>query len=87
MLKTTVKVKKPDKIVENHTVLNGTEALPYALQKRLEALQYLKSFEGKVEYRKKQTEVAEELGISLRSFSVPDKKLEVVGRTRFDGSY
>jgi hypothetical protein len=61
MLKTTVKVKKPDKIVENHTVLNGTEALPYALQKRLEALQYLKSFEGKVEYRKKQTEVAEEL--------------------------
>jgi putative transposase len=67
MLKTKVKAKRPDKIVENHTVLNGTEALPYALQKRLEALQYLKSFEGKVEYRKKQTEVAEQLGISLRS--------------------
>jgi putative transposase len=67
MLKTTVKVKRPDKIVDNHTVLNGTEALPYALQKRLEALQYLKSFEGKAEYRRKQAEVAEELGISLRS--------------------
>jgi hypothetical protein len=39
MLKTTVKTKKPDKIVENHTILNGTEALPYALQKRLEVLQ------------------------------------------------
>jgi hypothetical protein len=54
MLKTKVKVKKPNKVVGTHAILNGTEALSYALQKRLEALQYLKSFEGKAEYRKKQ---------------------------------
>ena len=69
MLKTTARVKKPKAIEgeERHAILNGTEALPYAVQKRLEALQRLKSWEGKAEYRRKQIEVAEELGISLRS--------------------
>ena len=69
MLKTTARVKKPKAIEaeERHVILNGTEALPYSVQKRLEALQRLKSWEGKAEYRRKQIEVAEELGISLRS--------------------
>jgi DNA invertase Pin-like site-specific DNA recombinase len=67
MLKKVSRVKESFEAVEHNVILNGTEVLPYALQRRLEALQDLKSYEGKAEYGRKQIEVAEELGISLRS--------------------
>jgi Homeodomain-like domain len=67
MLKKVGRVKESLGAVEHNVILNGTEALPYTLQKRLEALQCLRSYEGKAEYARKQIEVAEELGISLRS--------------------
>jgi putative transposase len=67
MLKKVSRVKESFEEVEHNVILNGTKALPYALQRRLEALQHLKNYEGKAEYGRKQVEVAEELGISLRS--------------------
>lgn len=67
MPKKAARIKESVETVEHNVILNRMQVLPYALQKRLEALQGLKSYEGKAEYGRKQIEVAEELGISLRS--------------------
>ena len=48
-------------------VINGTEPLPYAVQRRLEAVQRLQSYQGRTDYGAEQTRAAQELGISVRS--------------------
>jgi putative transposase len=60
-------VKEIDIVTEENIILNGKEALPYAQQRRLEALQCLKNHEGTAEYGKEQIRVSKELGISERS--------------------
>jgi putative transposase len=60
-------VKEIDIVAEENIILNGKEALPYAQQRRLEALQCLKNHEGTAEYGKEQIRVSKELGISERS--------------------
>jgi putative transposase len=67
MPKKAARIKESVEMVEHNVILNGIQVLSYGLQKRLEALQGLKSYEGKSGYGRKQIEVAEELGISLRS--------------------
>ncbi len=67
MPKKAARIKESVEMVEHNVILNEMQVLSYGLQKRLEALQGLKSYEGKSEYGRKQIEVAEELGISLRS--------------------
>lgn len=48
-------------------VVNGTERLPYAVQRRLEVVQRLQSYQGRADYGAEQKRAAQELGVSLRS--------------------
>ena len=48
-------------------VINGTERLPYAVQRRLEVVQRLQRYQGRADYSAEQTRGAQELGVSLRS--------------------
>lgn len=48
-------------------VINGTEPLPYGVQRRLEVVQRLQSYQGRADYGAEQTRAAQELGISVRS--------------------
>jgi putative transposase len=60
-----VESKQP--INQELDILNGSQSLPYALQRRLVLLQRLKSYEGKAEYGHERIKVCQELGISMRS--------------------
>lgn len=51
----------------DQAILNHTEALPYSLQRRLEVLQRLKSYEGSKRYVQERKKAAQELSLSDRS--------------------
>ena len=53
--------------ISEEGILNGTEALPYHLLRRLEVLQRLKTYEGSNQYEREKSRAAQELGVSPRS--------------------
>lgn len=54
-------------VIEEKGILYDTESLPYHLQRRIETLRCLKSYEQGPHYAKAKLDAAKELGISLRS--------------------
>lgn len=54
-------------VIEEKGILYDTESLPYHLQRRIETLRRLKSYEQGPHYAKAKLDAAKELGISLRS--------------------
>ena len=51
-------------------VANGTEPLPYGVQRRLEVVQRLQSYQGSAAYGAEKKRAAQELGVSDRSCRV-----------------